>query len=221
MPHQAQKVRILRREIMKWGKGHLRNFPWRVSNNPYRILIAEMMLRRTRADQVKNAYESFLRAFPNVSSFANSNAKTLRRILRPIGLRWRAENFVDLAKCLRVRKVRRITGSKQKLYALPGVGPYVGNSVLCFAFSKRCEIVDTNVVRVIGRVFGLKSGPDSRRNSEFIQLARAALPLTNVRLYNYALLDFASLICTSKSPNHAECPLLFICSYAKKRGVRT
>ncbi|MBE9592448.1 MAG: hypothetical protein IMF19_03105 [Proteobacteria bacterium] len=103
--------------------------------------------------------------------------------------------------------------------SLYGVGEYISNAVLCFAFKKRIPIVDTNVLRVYERVFNvksLKSRPHT--DKKMWDFAEKMLPKENYVGYNYALLDFASDICRAKNPFCEICPLKSICVYRKEGG---
>src|SRR5712692_2418229 len=111
-----------------------------------------------------------------------------------------------------------VPGTKDELMSLPGVGDYVASAVVCFSSGEPTPIIDTNVVRVIGRIFGLRLEGEARRRKEMRDAATLCLDQRQPRLYNYALLDFAALVCAAGAPRCSECPFgqRGLCAYAQR-----
>jgi A/G-specific adenine glycosylase len=113
--------------------------------------------------------------------------------------------------------------SVEALLSIPHMGLYTASAVACFVFGKRVPIVDANVLRVLERITGTKTGRDLRRAREAWPLAWAMLPARDCAMHNYGILDFASKVCTSRDPNCLECPLSSACSFGRERlaGLRS
>lgn len=205
--------------LLSWSNvaGNIRDFPWRTTKSPYLILIAELLLRRTNAPAVVPVYNNFIRKYPLLSDFANANPDDLREIVQPLGLNWRAENIVELSQTISSSKMKRLPLTYSALVILPGIGPYVAKALLVNSDSSATVPVDTNVVRLLGRYFGIDVDDNLRRNSKFGAFAESLLPASNQRKFNYALLDLAAGICKSGIPKCSECPLSSNCSYFKSR----
>lgn len=207
----------LREALISWGRENFRAYPWRFTDNPYRILIAEIMLHRTQAPQVVAVYERFITIYPDVESLARATREELHDILYSLGLRWRIDLVADMASQLTRRFNCQIPQEKTDLLTLPGVSDYVASAVRCFAWNLPDPIIDTNTVRVTGRIFHLEMKDSSRRNSLFRRLIGALLDRNNPRSYNFALLDLAAQICTkTREPLCEKCPLQTYCVYGKK-----
>ena len=92
-----------REKLISWGKDHFRSFPWRFTRDPYQILMAEVMLHRTQAPQVAPIYNLFIENYPDIASLSSAPGEDLHRILYPLGLRWRVDLIVDMAKQINER----------------------------------------------------------------------------------------------------------------------
>ena len=210
----AVNVNPFRRALIAWGRQHFRRFPWRLARDPYRILIAEVLLHRTQASQVVPVYTKAIERYPDPSALAQASKKELRRVLFSLGLQWRT----DLIREMAVEIVDRFGGvvprGKSDLLSLSGVSEYIAAAVRCFAWNEPEPIIDTNTVRVVGRLFGLEIKDSSRRNRLFRDLTADLLDPESPRAYNYALLDLADKVCTKKRPPECTiCPLQKYCIY--------
>jgi len=209
-------IQFFRRKIILWFRKNKRQYPWRETRDPYRVLMAEVMLRRTRADQVKPVYEVLFKKYPDAESMANANGNNLRRILYPLGLRWRVPAFRKIARAVLQKFGGRVPNSRQELTSLPGVGDYVAGAVLSIAFGKKEWMVDSNIVRVLKRYFGLNTSKEGRRDKHIVKLGRIYSSACNPRDANLAILDFAALICIPRNPRCPSCPIRNSCSYFNK-----
>lgn len=203
--------------LLAWGTEHKRTFPWRATSNPFYIMIAELMLRRTQARQVIDIYSNFLKEYPDVHALATAPAEDVTRSLFSLGLSWRSPAFQQIAHLLIHQHNGEVPSSYDTLVSLPGIGDYVASAVCCFAFGQAIAIVDTNTVRVVGRLFGLTTHAESRRRKPVRSLLETLLSQEEPGAYNYALLDIAALICTPVDPNCLECPLLSYCHTGQER----
>jgi len=211
---QRRQIALFRRKLITWGREHFRHFPWRLTEDPYRILIAEVMLHRTQALQVVPVYENFIKRSPDIPKLAQASKEELRRILYSLGLRWRIDLIHAMAADLMTRFGGQVPHEKADLLSLPGVSEYIAGAVRCFAWNLPEPLMDTNTVRVVGRLFGLEIKDSSRRNRRFKELIAALVDPDEPRAYNYALLDLADQVCMKKQPPDCKrCPVLKWCSY--------
>lgn len=209
-------VSRFRADLIAWGQDNLRVFPWRETCDPYAILIAEVMLHRTKAPQVLAVYPSFLLRYPNISELAKAPREDLHTALASLGLRQRVDMLHEMSQEIVNRFNGRIPESKEDLISLPGVSDYIAGAVRCFARNEMEPLIDTNTVRVIGRLFGLKTNDSSRRNRLFKDLHAVLVDPDNPGVYNYALLDLAAQVCTKvRPPECPACPVRQHCSYGQ------
>jgi len=195
----------LAKELVSWFGEHERSFPWRKTRDPYEIFIAELLLQKTQATMVEKTYNHFLHNFPNIRVLSTAKVSEVRKIVGRLGLSYRAARLVKIAKLIETEHEGRFPRKLDDLLKLPGVGPYVANAVLCFAFNKPALIVDSNVMRVMSRYSGIYFEKDFRERFEKV------LKIVPSRKFNLALIDFAALICTPRGPKCVECPIENLC----------
>jgi len=200
--------------LLRWWRQSGRDFRWRQTRDDYELLVAELLLRRTNAHAVEPVYDLFLGKYPKLPAFVRAKPADIRRIINPLGLAWRAENIVILAKHLKQHNLQ-IPTTIHQLQGLPGIGPYVARAVLINADGLRVIAIDTNVVRVVCRYFGLPEADSLRRHKGFQAFADSLVRHSLPRQLNYALLDLASLICRPKRPHCHICPLSANCCWSK------
>jgi len=215
--HYRETTKCVWKAILEWGKKNLRDYPWRNDTNSYNILIAEVMLHRTRADQVKPIYESFIKNYPDFKSIINAGLENIRQELYPLGLTWRSDLLYIMAKDIIERYNGVVPQDKNMLIKLPGVGQYISSAILCFGYNKKEPVLDTNVVRVISRLFGKEAKDSSRKNKEFKSIMMDLISYGEPRTFTLSLIDFAALICRSIKPKCDLCSLKEICVYMKIR----
>lgn len=211
-------LQLFRKAIIAWGRQNFREFPWRTTNNPYQLLMAEVMLHRTQALQVVPVYKKFLGQYPELTDLAAAREEDLTEVLYPLGLHWRIKLVHEMSADLMSRFQGQIPVDKADLLSLPGVSDYIASAVRCFAWNMPEALIDTNTVRIVGRLFKLKIKDSSRRNPVFKELISTLVDLDNPKVYNYALLDLASKICTKVQPPLCEsCPVNNLCAYPATR----
>jgi A/G-specific adenine glycosylase len=220
---QAEAVVVDRRQLTffrsvlrKWAGRNFASFPWRRTRNRYHALVAEIMLQRTRATQVVPVYCEFARRFPTPRHASLEKSSRFQRILKPLGLRWRARILRELSIALSASggKVPTTLG---RLRALPGVGEYVAAAFCTFHLKTASTLIDANIVRLYGRFYGFETGPETRRNRTFRALADLVQPRKDARSFCYGLLDFTRKVCAPK-PQCDICPLRQMCHYRRLRG---
>lgn len=213
----ADKAFEFRRRLLRWFRTGRRSFSWRRRRGAYETLVAEMLLRKTDAAKVAAVYDGFLAAYPTPRRLALADEEQLREELRDLGIADRARLLRLTAEQICARHGGRVPGTLPDLMRLPGVGRYSANAVLCFARGQRAPLVDTNVIRVLERVFSISS-PKPRPHEDLALWERAAelVPEEGAASYNRALLDFAAKVCTARSPRCEQCPLHTICDYGAR-----
>lgn len=201
--------------LLTWFNKNRRNFPWRTKTNPYHILIAEIMLQRTKADQVAPVYEEFIREFPTIDKLNSASLEQIEKYFRRLGLLWRASLVKKMAEEVVRRFHCNIPEDRGSLLSIPSVGDYVADAILAFAYGQSVPIVDVNVCRVVGRVFGFKLGKEARRKPIVKKTLYDLIPAGKAKEFNWAMIDLASLVCLPKKPRCSECPLRTVCTYAR------
>lgn len=198
--------------LRRWGRRNFATFPWRHTKSEFHGLVAEVMLQRTRAEQVVPVYTEFIRRCPLPRDAARMGANSLFKLLKPLGLAWRARFLRRLVKAI-VGNNHTVPETLEELKKLPGIGDYAAAAYCTFHTSSPAPLIDSNIVRLYGRFFGFKTGPETRRTKQFRLLAQHVQPRSHARAFGYALLDFTRSICTPR-PHCDICPLAVACRYA-------
>lgn len=207
--------------LLEWHTSNNRNyFFWRKTKNPYHILVAELMLQKTTAKQVQGLIESFLEKFPSVLDLENARIEDIKELITPLGMEHRrARVLKSLAEVIVEKHEGEIPNSEKELLALPGIGQYIANSVLCLAFGRETPLVDTNIVRILERVFSIKSERARARTDSMIwDFVKQMTPSGKSRDVNLALLDLGALVCRHGTPKCKVCPISKFCDYYLLQG---
>ncbi len=214
---RATAVRLrFGRLLRAWYRAHHWDLPWRRTRDPYRILVSELMLQQTQVSRVVLKYGEFLERFPTLDAVARARPARVMEAWSGLGYYARAKNLHWLARAVAVPGTpATLPADAAALRSLPGVGAYTAGAVALFAFEQREALVDTNVARVVRRVFApaldvTRSG-DRRRLWE---VARALLPRTGRATYvhNQALMELGALICTARVRHCGRCPVRTVCA---------
>jgi len=206
--------------LLRWYRGNGRDFVWRRKSDPYQILIAEIMLQRTKASQVEPVYIDLLKKFPNPQKLNQASEKEIGEYFGRLGLLWRTVLVKRLARELADRFEGEVPDNRKRLLSLPAVGEYMADAVLSFAYGKDIAVVDANVCRIIARVFGIRSRSEARRDRKFRKMAQELLPLGRAKEFNWAMIDFAALICTPRNPKCGTCPMNESCFYHQQFSAK-
>ena len=199
-----------RRDLLRWHATTARRFPWREAGlDSWLVLMAEMCLHRTRADQVVPVFESLRRLAPTPEAMVNRREESLDA-MRSLGLRWRAKGIIATAETLVRDHSGVVPDDELMLRSLPGVGDYVAQAVLCFGFGRRAVLVDTNTHRITARLNGREVTRRWQIRLDLYRLAGARGPDAE---FNYALLDLGALVCRAGEPRCGECPVRRHCSH--------
>lgn len=201
------------RRLRAWYRREARDLPWRRTRDPYAVLISELMLQQTQVARVVPKYAEFLNRYPTLASLAGARPRQVAEAWAGLGYYARARNLHKLA-----RQVARTGGilpaDPAELRALPGVGAYTAGAVASFAYERRAALVDTNVARVLVRVFAPGVDPRTGAGRRLAwQLAEDTLPRTGRAAYthNQALMELGALVCTARVRHCARCPVRGVC----------
>ena len=197
-----------------WYKAHGRSFPWRDEEaSPFGILVAEVLLKQTRAEMVAMIWPTLVRTYPSAADLASADPEALYRHISRLGFgHQRTAALHQLSVAL--VEVGEIPRRPEDLMGLPHVGIYSAHAVACFAFGRRVPVVDLSIIRVLSRLAGIKAPSDIRRAPKVWEIAWSLLPGEEIEEHNYGLLDFAASICKARSPRCSECPVTSSCTYA-------
>jgi A/G-specific adenine glycosylase len=186
--------------LLKWHRSHRRDYPWRSKSDPYRVVVTELMLVRTRADQVAQVWPDFFLAYPTLEALAQAPQHQVREALRPLGLEWRAIRIVAFAAA-----AVRETDWPSRLHALPGGGPYVAATLALVLDARGRLPIDVTIARAIARYWGIKPAGEARR--DYAILAAAGSMGARSRTFFDAWLDLAAEVCRPTNPDCDNCPL--------------
>jgi A/G-specific adenine glycosylase len=209
-------VRAFRKDLKRWGNANRRSFPWRETDDPFRILVAEVLLQRSRGKTVAKVYEQLFARWPDAESLARARVDTIEKMIRPLGLTRRAGTLKELAAV--VNELGKVPSRLDGLLALPGVGPYAAGATLAVAFGRRAPVVDGVTARVYRRYFGLDPSVPASSDPELWRVVADASPARNNKEWNWAVLDLASSVCLPKVPRCDECPLALHCRWSQAHG---
>jgi A/G-specific adenine glycosylase len=178
------------------------------------MLLAEVLLRQTKAADVVDVWRLLVAKYPTPAALAGARLDFLRRVLRPLGLnRQRAIALKQISQVIARDFRGRVPNKLNSLLSVPHVGLYAASALLCFKFGVPTPIVDSNILRVFGRLTGQDLGRDLRRSNHAWSLAWSILPSNRAEAHNYGLLDFSAQICRPKAPLCSQCPLRGSCWY--------
>ncbi len=204
-----------KRRLLKWFRSVGRDLPWRRTRDPYRIMVSEFMLQQTQVMRVRDYYRRFLTRFPTLDALADATPAEVREAWDGLGYYRRADHLSRLARIVIDRYDGVIPQDLDSLESLPGVGRYTAGAVASFAYEQRVPAVDTNVARVLGRVFPRAARPrgSGSRDGQRWRLAHRLLPRQRRRAweFNQALMDLGALYCTARRPKCHACPVRPAC----------
>jgi A/G-specific adenine glycosylase len=209
-----KKPRFVRR-LLAWGRANRRDFPWRTADRPFRVLVAEVLLQRSRSSTVARVYQDLFTRWPTPHALAEASQKEVEEVIRPLGLTRRAGTLKALAG--RIEDLHGVPSSLEDLMELPGVGRYAAAATRVVAFGKREPVVDGVTARVYRRYFGLPDEQPPATDSQLWATVASVTPQSAAREWNWAVLDLAAMICLPKKPRCAECPLVDACSLGRVR----
>jgi len=211
MENSKDKIKRFQRAMIEYYLIHGRQFLWRRTSDPWGVLLSELLLRKTTAGQVEKIFPILANYTP--CELAEEDVKKIESILKPLGI-FRKRAGILKAVAQEICSRGGVPADEKELMKLPGVGRYVANAVLCISYGVPKPLLDRNMIRVIQRVFGVQSKKKRpHTDKELWRFAESLVPRFNCKEFNWGVLDFASGICTAKSPKCKQCPLRDVCTY--------
>lgn len=204
----------LREKLLTWFTSFGRDFPWRHDDTTdYQMLLSEILLQRTKAETVSAFYHRFFDLYPDWEQLSHASLSELENVLKPLGLQKH-----------RAKRIRNIMDNWQKRAGIwpgrtdelkdSGMGSlYLANAYMLFVLHKRKPLLDVNMSRLFSRFFGVEDKKDVRHNKIMVALAEEVIQSNKCRELNWAVLDFAALVCKSRKPDCQHCPLRKRCIY--------
>ena len=217
---EASRKSAITSSLLRWYRKHGRDLPWRGEKDPYRILVSEIMLQQTQVSRVLTKYPEFLKQFPTFTQLARARTSRVIRAWRGMGYNNRALRLHELSKRVVTDLSGRLPRDVDELMDLPGLGRYTAHAMACFAFRKSVPVVDTNVERVLRRLYPTDVLIVRGKKSGIWTLAESHLPRSSVHDWNQALMDLGATICTASAPKCDKCPLSTKCPSAFKPARR-
>ena len=218
-PPDAVWIAAVQSRVIEWGCKHRNDYPWRDPSVPFwQRLLAEVLLLRTRADQVVPVFRELVRRFPSPELMVTITDEEVGVLISALGLRWRARLLAELMRQLAARR-GEVPESRGGLLDLPAVGDYIAAAMLSLHMGQRAVIVDSNTVRIISRLIGSEFDGETRRKRWLRDLAELLTPQSQEHQpFNYGLLDLAMVLCRPKR-RCGLCPLHDLCPSASPTPV--
>jgi A/G-specific adenine glycosylase len=214
-------ARAFRRSLLAWYGRHQRPLPWRRTRDPYAILVSEIMLQQTQVARVEEYWTRFLRRYPTVGDLAEAPASAVRESWDGLGYYARARNLHAAARHVARKRDGAFPATVDGLRALPGIGPYTAAAVASIAFGADVGTVDTNVARVLSRVFRVRGRAKSAARARRLwRLAGALVPTGRSGDWNQALMDLGATVCTARAPVCPACPVRTACRSRDRYAVK-
>jgi A/G-specific adenine glycosylase len=211
---EEEKVKALQARLLRWFREHGRHLPWRRTRDPYKILVSEVMLQQTQVERVREYYTRFVRRYPTVQDLASAHPARVRDSWDGLGYYARARNLHAAARRVVREHGGRFPRELQEVMSLPGVGRYTAGAVVSFAYGEPAPILDTNVRRVLSRIFVRRQASrPAAMDRRLWALAEAVIPAGDPWAFNQALMDFGATVCTARNPRCWLCPLRGLCAY--------
>jgi A/G-specific adenine glycosylase len=202
-----------RRRLLRWYDRNGRDLPWRKASDPYHILVSEIMLQQTQVDRVLPKYYEWLERFPSLEALAARPVEEAVRTWYPLGYNIRPRRLHSIARESVARYGGTLPSDEATLLSFKGIGQYTAGAIRSFAFGQRSAILDTNVARVLFRVFVGDGDPKAHALRKHLwAVSRATLPHKRVFDFNQALMDFGAMVCTARKPQCATCPMRSSCA---------
>jgi A/G-specific adenine glycosylase len=211
IPVPADRRRF-RQRLLTWYGRHGRDLPWRKTDDPYHILVSEIMLQQTQVDRVLPKYAEWLDKYPSMEVLAKAPEHDVTRTWYPLGYNIRPKRLQSIARESVAKYGGRLPSDEATLLSFKGIGAYTAGAIRSFAFRERAAILDTNVARVLFRVFVAKGDPKSHAMKQHLwRISETVMPHRQVFDFNQALMDFGAMVCVARKPKCLVCPMARSC----------
>jgi A/G-specific adenine glycosylase len=212
LPPSATRQRF-RRRLLAWYRSCGRDLPWRNTSDPYHILVSEVMLQQTQVERVLPKYHEWLKKYPSLQALASASEDDVSATWRPLGYNIRPRRLHAIARESVTRYGGQLPADEETLRSFKGIGAYTAGAIRSFAFRERAAIVDTNVARVLFRVFVADGDPKAHAMRKHLwAMSEALVPRKDVFDFNQALMDLGAMVCVARKPKCLVCPLTKLCA---------
>ena len=206
----------IRQIFINWYSKFGRNFPWRNTKDPYKIMIAEFMLHRTKAEQVVPVYLEFIHKYPDINALATVKQEDIQYITERLGLHWRGKHFIEAAKYIFENHNGKFPDNYNDLRKIPGIGEYIAGAIMTISFNKPAPVVDSNIARFINRFWGFNLAGEIRRKKAIVKIAEKFFEYKDPGTLLFAIIDFTAIICKPQHPECKKCPFKHTCQFSAK-----
>lgn len=217
-PTPNHKIRSIRTKLFSWFRENGRDYPWRNEKDPFKVLVAEMLLQRTHACQVEWVYNKVINRYPTPKRLMDAEEDSLRKMIAPLGIPSRVSTLKKAARTLDEDFGGRVPSSRENLKKLNGVGDYIAGAFLAQVSNRQEWFVDGNVTRVLKRFLGLEFDGYEYKNPFLIECMKIYMRTTKPREAAMAILDFGATVCIPAHPKCGGCPLKKSCDYSSRRA---
>jgi len=212
LPKPAAR-RLFRRKLLDWYDRNGRQLPWRTTSDPYHILVSEIMLQQTQVDRVLPKYHEWLEKYPSFETLASAPEADVTSTWYPLGYNIRPRRLQAIAREAVANYGGKLPADETTLLSFKGIGAYTAGAIRSFAFRERAAILDTNVARVLLRVFiGRGSSRDHATKKQLWMMSGLLVPRKRAFDFNQALMDFGAMLCTARKPKCLMCPMARQCA---------
>jgi A/G-specific adenine glycosylase len=186
--------------------------PWRQTSDPYHILVSEIMLQQTQVERVLPKYAEWLEKYPSLYALASAPEGEVTATWYPLGYNVRPRRLQTIAREAVAHYGGQLPADEETLLSFKGIGAYTAGAIRSFAFRERAAIVDTNVARVLFRVFVGRGDPKSHAMKRHLwALSETLVPSRHVFDFNQALMDLGAMVCVARNPKCLVCPMTRSC----------
>ncbi len=197
-----------RMKLLEWYAANGRDLPWRLTRNPWWVLLSEIMLQQTQVARIEQRWPEFIERFPTPQACAETPVAELIGMWSGLGFNRRAVNLHRCATEIESRFGGDVPSGLADLLSLPGVGPYTARAVRVFAFDYDDAVLDTNVARILARQAGR-----TLTRPEAQTAADSSVPEGEGWAWNQAMLDLGAAVCVAKRPMCEVCPIVNGCRW--------
>lgn len=199
--------------LIEWGNKNYRDFPWRYTFNPYTVAISELLLRRTKACLITEAYKNITGKCRDMCCISASGEDYIINAVAHLGITNRSDLIIRASSYICQNYGGIIPVLRELLERIPGFGDYTISAIRVFGYNKNDPLIDVNTVRILARLSGLEISDSLRRTDEIHFIYSVVLGNADPVKFGYAMLDLGAIICSS-IPKCSQCPLSLICSYS-------
>ena len=212
MTMPEKKIREIRKRLLAWYGEEARDLPWRSTQDPYAILVSEIMLQQTRVETVLSYYERFLKRFPTFVALAHAPIDDVLKAWEGLGYYRRAHNLHRAAQAVVEKHSGHLPASRDALGDLPGIGAYTAGAVASIAFNLNEPALDGNIIRVLSRVFAVDSDISRAATKRtLLEFAARLVRDGSASEMNQGLMDLGARVCLPRRPQCEACPVASEC----------